>query len=90
MMQCFAGVAGVYGELLEHAATMSYWRRGYDELLEGAVMASQARRRLPRHDDSTTPAAPRPVPRRRLEAASTSGSLTTACSDLGWRQTSAA
>jgi hypothetical protein len=50
MMQWAAGVARVYGELLECVAMASCWRRGYSELLEGAATAFQARRRLPRHD----------------------------------------
>jgi hypothetical protein len=58
MMQCAAGVAAVYGELLECMATASCWRRGYGELLEDVVTASQAWRRLPWHDDGTTSACP--------------------------------
>jgi hypothetical protein len=49
-MQWAAGVVRVYGELLECAAMVSCWRRGYGELLEDAATASQAWRRLPRHD----------------------------------------
>jgi hypothetical protein len=50
MMQWVAGVAEVYGELLECAAMASCWRCDYDELLEGTTTASQERRRLQRHD----------------------------------------
>jgi hypothetical protein len=56
MMQCAAGVVGVYGELLECAATMNCWRHDYGELLEDAATAStvrcwRVRHRLPRRGD---------------------------------------
>jgi hypothetical protein len=80
MIQWAARVAGVYGKLLECAAMVSCWRCGYDKLLEEAVMASTARHRP----------ASRLVPRQRLAATWTSGSLTMMGSDLGLWQTSAA
>jgi hypothetical protein len=66
-----------YGELLE--ARLRWAARGRGNGFPGMETSSTTRHRL----------APRSVPRQRLAAASTSGSLTTAGSDLGLRQTSA-